>query len=123
MTTRTRQRQAIAIPNVGRGAGWWEHEDGGGYSIALNSDNRWGYFGPGPREVVDMTGIASGYRIRKRIQHGDVDWVLTYNGTDFAENKFSVVMEQFYFDYIGNIRKKAIVKGPTFDVVKTAIAA
>lgn len=46
-----------------------------------------------------------------------------YNGTDFAENKFSVVMEQYYFDYISDIRKKAIVKGPDFATVKTAIGS
>ena len=46
-----------------------------------------------------------------------------YNGTDFAENKFSVVMEQFYYDYISTIRKAALVKGPTFTDVKGAIAA
>lgn len=46
-----------------------------------------------------------------------------YNGTDFAENKYSAVLEQFYFDYISTIRKKAIVKGPDFATVKGAIAA
>lgn len=45
-----------------------------------------------------------------------------YNGTDFAENKFSVVMEQYYFDYISAIRQAAIVKGPDFATVKTAIS-
>lgn len=44
-----------------------------------------------------------------------------YNGTDFAENKFSVVMEQFYFDYISEIRKVAIVKGPSFATVRGLI--
>jgi hypothetical protein len=44
-----------------------------------------------------------------------------YNGTDFAQNMYSVVLEQFYFDYISNIRKVAIVKGPDFATVKTAI--
>jgi hypothetical protein len=44
-----------------------------------------------------------------------------YNGTDFAENKFSVVMEQFYFDYISDVRKPAIVKGPDFATVRDAI--
>lgn len=44
-----------------------------------------------------------------------------YNGTDFAENKFSVVLEQYYFDYISTIRAKALVKGQTFATVKTAI--
>jgi|GEM_PF-4933712 len=46
-----------------------------------------------------------------------------YNGNDFAENRFSVVMEQFYYDYISDIMKSAIVKGPDFATVKTAIAA
>lgn len=44
-----------------------------------------------------------------------------YNGTDFAENMFSTVLEQFYFDYISTIRKPAIVKGQTFAAVKTAL--
>lgn len=44
-----------------------------------------------------------------------------YNGTNFAENKFSVVLEQFYFDYISTIRAKALVKGATFATVKAAI--
>lgn len=46
-----------------------------------------------------------------------------FNGTDFAENKYSAVLEQFYFDYISTIRKKAIVRGPAFADVKTAISA
>jgi hypothetical protein len=44
-----------------------------------------------------------------------------YNGTDFANNMFSVVLEQFYFDYISSLRTPAIVKGPDFATVKTAI--
>jgi hypothetical protein len=44
-----------------------------------------------------------------------------YNGTDFANNMFSVVMEQFYFDYISSIRAAAIVKGQTFGAVRTAL--
>ena len=46
-----------------------------------------------------------------------------FNGNDFADNKFSIVMEQFYYDYISDIRKKAIVKGTTFAAVKQAITA
>jgi hypothetical protein len=45
-----------------------------------------------------------------------------YNGTDFAQNMYSVVLEQFYFDYISTVRKTAIVKGPDFATVKTAIS-
>lgn len=46
-----------------------------------------------------------------------------YNGTDFAENKFSTVMEQFYYNYMSAIHQPAIVKGATFSAVKAAIAA
>lgn len=46
-----------------------------------------------------------------------------YNGTDFAENRYSSVLEQYYFDYISTVRKVAIVKGPDFATVKTAISA
>lgn len=46
-----------------------------------------------------------------------------YNGTDFAQNMYSVVLEQFYFDYISTVRKVAIVKGPDFATVKTAIGS
>lgn len=69
----------ITFPHFAFGAGAWEHAPGY-YAIGLNFDGEIG--GPGPREVVDMTGIAAGYRVKKRIQHGDVDWLLTYNGTD-----------------------------------------
>ena len=44
-----------------------------------------------------------------------------YNGTNFAENKFSIVMEQYYIDYITTARKPAIVTGPDFATIKTAI--
>lgn len=46
-----------------------------------------------------------------------------YNGTDFGDNKFSTVMEQFYYDYISTVRKVAIVSGPDFATVKAAITA
>jgi hypothetical protein len=46
-----------------------------------------------------------------------------YNGTDFGDNKFSTVMEQFYYDYISTVRKVAIVSGPDFATVKAAISA
>ncbi|WP_430897643.1 MULTISPECIES: hypothetical protein [unclassified Paraflavitalea] len=44
-----------------------------------------------------------------------------YNGTDFAQNMFSTVIEQYYYDYISALRVPAIVKGPDFATVKTAI--
>jgi len=57
------------------------------------------------------------------IQRGGIIVRIGYNGTDFAENKFSVVMEQFYFDYISDVRKAAIVKGATFATVKSLLDA
>jgi len=44
-----------------------------------------------------------------------------HNGTDFAENMYSTVMEQFYYDYISSLRTPAIVKGADFATVKTAL--
>jgi hypothetical protein len=46
-----------------------------------------------------------------------------FNGTDFAENRFSTVLEQYYYDYISDIHKPAIVKGPDFASVKAAIGS
>lgn len=66
-----------------------------------------------------MVGDFKQYNI---IMRGGFIVRIGYNGTDFAENKFSVVMEQFYYDYISNIRKKAIVKGDTFTAVRDAIS-
>lgn len=44
-----------------------------------------------------------------------------YNGTDFAQNMFSTVVEQYFYDWISVIRSAAIVKGQTFAAIKTAI--
>lgn len=44
-----------------------------------------------------------------------------HNGEDFRENRLSAVVEQYYFDFIPDSRKAAIVKGETFATVKTAI--
>ena len=44
-----------------------------------------------------------------------------FNGTDFAENRFSTVLEQYYFDYISALRTPAIVKGSTFSAVKALL--
>lgn len=66
-----------------------------------------------------LVGDLSQYNILLR---GGIIVKIGYNGTDFAENKFSVVMEQFYYDYISSARTSAIVKGATFADVKTAIS-
>lgn len=44
-----------------------------------------------------------------------------YNEDDFARNKFSTVVEQYYYNYMPEIHKDSIVKGTTFADVKTAI--
>lgn len=46
-----------------------------------------------------------------------------YNGTDFADNMFSTVIEQFYYDYISTLRTPAIVKGQTFAAVKALLTS
>jgi hypothetical protein len=66
-----------------------------------------------------VVGDFKQYNIQLR---GGMIMKVGYNGTDFAENKFSVVLEQYYFDYISSIRAKALVKGQTFATVKAAIA-
>ena len=65
-----------------------------------------------------MVGDFKNYNI---ILRGGFIVKVGYNGTDFAENRFSIVMEQYYFDYIAEIRKVGIVKGPDFATVKAAI--
>lgn len=65
-----------------------------------------------------MVGDFKQYNIMLR---GGLILRMGYNGTDFAENRFSYVLEQYYFDYISTIRKAAIVKGPDFATVKGLI--
>lgn len=77
-----------------------------------------GNAGVGADDVV--VGDFKQYNIQLR---GGVIMRVGYNGSDFAENKFSVVLEQDYFDYISTIRKAALVKGTTFAAVKAAINA
>lgn len=76
-----------------------------------------GNAGVGADDVI--VGDFKQYNIQLR---GGMIMKVGYNGTDFAENKFSVVLEQYYFDYISSIRAKALVKGTTFADVKAAIA-
>ena len=103
------------------------------YRIGIQRDNELGYINSpqvldalsyvgNPEMGADevMVGDFSQYNILLR---GGIIVKVGYNGTDFAENKFSVVMEQFYYDYISSARTNAIVKGANFADVKTAISA
>jgi hypothetical protein len=67
-----------------------------------------------------MVGDFKNYNVALR---GGIIVRVGYNGTDFANNMFSTVIEQFYFDYISALRAPAIVKGPDFATVKAAIVA
>lgn len=71
----------LAIPHFGSGCGAFYFQPGT-YAICLNGDCRYGWLMPGPREEADLTGIAAGYRVKKIIKHGDVNFALTYNGTN-----------------------------------------
>lgn len=65
-----------------------------------------------------LVGDFSQYNILLR---GGLIVKVGYNGTDFAENRYSTVIEQYYFDYISTLRAPAIVKGTTFAAVKALI--
>lgn len=84
----------------------------------INNVNFVGNPDMGPDDVI--VGDLKQYNI---ILRGGLIVRVGYNGTDFAENKYSVVLEQFYFDYISTVRKVAIVSGSTFAIVKTAISS
>ena len=68
----------LYIPGFHLGCGS-RHFRPGYYLMGSNFDGRYG--GPGPRQVADRTGIAAGYRVRQMIKHGDVNFLLTTNGT------------------------------------------
>ena len=65
-----------------------------------------------------IVGDLSQYNIQLR---GGVIVRIGMNASDLADGKFSVVMRQFYYDYISEIRKKALVKGTSFADVKAAL--
>ncbi|MES2004334.1 MAG: phage major capsid protein [Bacteroidota bacterium] len=103
------------------------------YRMGITKDTQGGYlnapevlsgvsFVGNPSMAADdlLVGDLKQYNI---ILRGGMIVRVGYNGTDFAENRYSTVLEQFYFDYISTIRKAAIVKGPDFATVKTAISA
>lgn len=67
------------FPHFRFGAGAAEHVPGF-YSIASGWDGEYGC--PGPREEIDRTGIAAGFRVVKYLRHNDIQWLLTTNNTD-----------------------------------------
>lgn len=73
-----------------------------------------------PGQAADnvMVGDFKNYNVALR---GGIIVKVGYNGTDFANNMFSTVIEQYYFDYMSALRSPSIIKGPDFATVKTAI--
>lgn len=69
----------LSIPGFGLGMGAIKFKPGY-YLIGENFDARYG--GPGPREAIDLTGIATGFRVISWCKHVDVPVVATTNGTD-----------------------------------------
>lgn len=101
------------------------------YRMGILKDTTGGYLNPpkvldgisfvgNPAMAADalIVGDLKQYNI---ILRGGLIVRVGYNGTDFAENKYSTVLEQFYFDYISAIRRPAIVSGPTFQNVKNTL--
>ncbi|GEM_PF-3926180 len=71
----------LKMPGFGRGFGASKYAPGF-YGICVNGDCSESFFMPGPREVVDLTGIAAGFRVIKAVKHVNVWMLATTNGTD-----------------------------------------
>ena len=81
-STNPQQGITESFEDFSRGLGAFVHERGY-YGLAENADLRWkGIVMPGPREVVDMTGIAATFRVRKRVLHNGVNMLVTTDLTD-----------------------------------------
>lgn len=101
------------------------------YAMGLIKDEQKNYLNaPSVINPIAMVGnagvgaddvIVGDFKQYNILLRGGLIMKVGYNGTNFAENKFSVVLEQYYFDYISSIRAKALVKGTTFATVKEAI--
>jgi hypothetical protein len=101
------------------------------YRMGITKNNQGSYINPpdvinniafvgNPAMAADavLVGDLKQYNI---VLRGGLIVKVGYNGTDFANNQYSVVLEQFYFDYISAARKVAIVSGPIFANVKNTL--
>lgn len=101
------------------------------YAIGLTTDNTLAYLNApdvirnlafvGNAGVGTDDVIVGDFKQYKILLRGGMIMRVGFNGNNFAENKFSVVIEQDYFNYISAIRAAALVKGTTFATVKGAI--
>lgn len=71
----------------------------------------------------DDAVVAGDFKQYNILLRGGLIMKVGYNGTDFAENRYSTVLEQFYFDYISTLRTPAIVKGSTFAAVRALLTS
>ena len=67
--------------SFGKGCGADRFEPGF-YGLGENVNCEYGEAQPGPREVVDVTGIAAGYRVKAMCWHAGGLFIATDNGTD-----------------------------------------
>lgn len=86
-----------------------------------------------PEEIAGLTylghaGVTSGHAVVGDLSQynillrGGMRVRMGYNGEDMVHNMFTVVVEQYYYDYISDLRKPAIVTGDLTAVMQ-AIAA
>lgn len=98
--------ELIVLPlTFGKGCGAAQFHKGH-YGICLNGDCRYGYFMPGPQEIADLTGIASGYRVVAWARHVDVPVIATTNGTNTK-----IYQRTTIWDEIADIASR-VVAGP-----------
>lgn len=103
------------------------------YRMGVSKNTQGSYLNPpavinnlafvGNPDMADDDVIVGDLKQYNIILRGGLIVRVGYNGTDMAENKYSTVLEQFYYNYISTIRTKAIVKGPDFATVRGLIAA
>jgi len=101
------------------------------HRLGIQKDTHGGYLNPpaslnnisfvGNPDMGDNNVLVGDFKNYNIMLRGGIIVRVGYIGNDFANNMFSVVIEQFYFDYISDVRKAAIVKGTDFATVKTAI--
>lgn len=75
----------------------------------------------GNPEIAVDEAIVGDFSQYNCIMRGGLIMRMGYNADDFSKGRFSVSLDQFYFDYISDIRKKALVKG-TLSTLKAALA-
>lgn len=103
------------------------------YRVGINKNTQGSYLNPpdvianlaqiGNPAMGDDAAIVGDMKQYNIVLRGGMIVRVGFNGTDFAQNMFSVVLEQFYFNYMSAVRQVAIVKGPNFADVTAAISA